>query len=446
MNKGDILEVLIEDMDKDGKGIAYYNKKIIFIPYAIIGETCKIEITKVLSKLYEANLLEVLNESPYRKQPDCNLYPLCGGCQMRHMSYQLEKKVKFNKVKNTITHSAKISDFKMNELISNDIINNYRNKAIIPFAKVNNEIICGMYKGRSHEIISNLNCQIEPRLLEKILIKVKKYLIENNVSIYDETTKNGLFRALMCRKTKDDKYMIVLITTKKYDFSALVNELIKIENIVSIYLNINDLNNNVLLTDNNILLYGKANLKEDILGHKFNVAPNTFLQVNNNMCELLYKEAITLLNPKKDETIIDAYCGMGSITLNVAPYVKQIIGIEVVKSAIDNAIINAKMNGINNAKFILGKCEDKILEIIRSTKVNSIIFDPPRKGCDVSFLNVIKEAKINKIVYISCNVATLARDLNYLKDTYKIVEVTPFDLFPRTSHVETVTLLTHTKN
>ena len=441
MNKGDILEVLIEDMDKDGKGIAYYNKKIIFIPYAIIGETCKIEITKVLSKLYEANLLEVLNESPYRKQPDCNLYPLCGGCQMRHMSYELEKKVKFNKVKNTITHSAKISDFKMNELISNDIINNYRNKAIIPFAKVNNEIICGMYKGRSHEIISNLNCQIEPRLLEKILIKVKKYLIENNVSIYDETTKNGLFRALMCRKTKDDKYMIVLITTKKYDFSALVNELIKIENIVSIYLNINDLNNNVLLTDNNILLYGKANLKEDILGHKFNVAPNTFLQVNNNMCELLYKEAITLLNPKKDETIIDAYCGMGSITLNVAPYVKQIIGIEVVKSAIDNAIINAKMNGINNAKFILGKCEDKILEIIRSTKVNSIIFDPPRKGCDVSFLNVIKEAKINKIVYISCNVATLARDLNYLKDTYKIVEVTPFDLFPRTSHVESICTL-----
>ncbi len=443
MNKGDILEVLIEDMDKDGKGIAYYNKKIIFIPYAIIGETCKIEITKVLSKLYEANLLEVLNESPYRKQPDCNLYPSCGGCQMRHMSYELEKKVKFNKVKNTLTHGAKIADFKMNELISNDIINNYRNKAIIPFANVNNEIICGMYKGRSHEIISNLNCQIEPYLLEKILIKVKKYLIYNNISIYDEITKNGLFRALMCRKTKDDKYMIVLITTKKYDFSALVNELIKIENIVSIYLNINDLNNNVLLTDNNMLLYGKANLTEDILGYKFNVAPNTFLQVNNNMCELLYKEAIALLNPNKDETIIDAYCGMGSITLNVAPYVKQIIGIEVVKSAIDNAIINAKMNGINNAKFILGKCEDKILEIIRSTKVNSIIFDPPRKGCDISFLNVIKETKINKIVYISCNVATLARDLNYLKDIYKIVEVTPFDLFPRTSHVESVVLLIH---
>ena len=441
MNKGDILEVLIEDMDKDGKGIAYYNKKIIFIPYAIVGETCKIEITKVLSKLYEAKLLEVLIESPYRKETDCSLYPLCGGCQMRHMSYELEKKVKFNKVKNTITHGTKIANFKMNELISNDIINNYRNKAIIPFAKNNNEIICGMYKGKSHEIISNLNCHIEPPLLEKILTITKKYLKNNNISIYDETTKNGLFRALMCRKTKYDKYMIVLIVTKKYDFSDLVNELVKINNIVSIYLNINDLNNNVLLTDNNILLYGKTNLTEDILGHIFNVAPNTFLQVNNNMCELLYKEAINLLNPQKNEIIIDAYCGMGSITLNVAPYVKQIIGIEVVKSAIDNAILNAKMNDINNAKFILGKCEDKILETIKSNKIDSIIFDPPRKGCDISFLDVIKEAKIKKIVYISCNVATLARDINYLKDTYKIVEVTPVDLFPRTSHVESITLL-----
>ena len=441
MHSGDILEVLIEDMDKDGKGIAYYNKKIIFIPNALKNEICEIEITKVLSKLIEAKIRKIIKKSPLRLDLDCKIYNECGGCNMRHMSYILEKEVKYNKVKNTIIHQGKQKDFKINDLISNNKLTHYRNKAIIPFAKINGQIICGMYKSKSHEIIDNTFCYIEPKLLKEILEITKKYLEKNNISIYDETTKKGLFRALMCRKTKDEKYMVCLIVTTEFDFKDLIDELIKIPNIISIYLNINDLFNNVLLGNKNKLIYGKPYLLENILNNKFNVSPNTFLQVNNEMCELLYKEAIRMLNLTKEDIIIDAYCGMGSITLNVAPYVKEITGIEVVPSAILDARENAKLNNVENANFILGKCEDKIKDILKIKNVNKMIFDPPRKGCDKLFLDVIKETKIKEIVYISCNVATLARDILYLSDTYKIKEITPVDLFPRTSHVETIVLL-----
>lgn len=441
MKINDELEVLIEGMDKDGRGIAYNNKKIIFIAGALIGEICLIKITKILSKYIEGTLIKVIKETKDRINIDCPIYQSCGGCNMRHMSYELEKTTKYNKVKNTIIHQAKINNFKMNDLISNDNIYNYRNKAIIPFKKENGKIICGMFKANSHEIIDNKKCLIEPILLEKILNIVVNYLEKNNISIYDETTKKGLFRAIMCRKSKYDKYMIVLIATASYDFSNLVNELKEIKEIVSIYLNINDLNNNVLLGNINKLLYGDTYLKEEILNNKYNVSPNSFMQVNNLMTELLYKEVIRLLNPSKEDIVIDAYCGMGSITLSLANKVKEIIGIEVVEAAIINARENAVNNNINNATFILGKCEDKIAEAIKSKNVTKMVFDPPRKGCDKTFLDTIKAAKIKTIVYVSCNVATLARDIACLKDIYKVIEVTPVDLFPRTSHVETIAKL-----
>ena len=441
MKVNDRLEVLIENMDKDGQGIAYYNKKIIFIKGAIIGELCEIEVTKVLKKLIQAKLIKIIKQSEYRRVVDCKIYDKCGGCNLRHLSYELEKEIKSNKVKNTLIHVSKINDFKFNSLISNNQIYYYRNKAIVPFSKIDNKVICGMYEAASHNIIPNTNCLIEPKLLDQILKIVVNYLEENNISIYDETTKKGLFRAVMCRKTKDDSYMVVLITTSNYNFSNLVNKLITIPNIKSIYLNVNESYDNVLLSDNNILIYGNPTISEDILDHQFNVSPNTFLQVNNQMAELLYEEAIRLLNPTKEDTIIDAYCGMGSISLSIADKVKKVIGIEVVESAVEDAKNNAKRNNINNSLFINGKCEDVINEVVKKEKVDAVIFDPPRKGCDKHFLDVIKSTKIPKIVYVSCNVATLARDILYLKDLYDVVEVTPVDLFPRTSHIESVTLL-----
>lgn len=441
MKIGDKLEVLVEGMDKDGKGIAYFNKKIIFIEGAIINEKCEIVITKVLSKLIEAKVIKIITPSPDRLVPDCQIYENCGGCNLRHLSYDLEKKIKKNKVFNTIKHTTKLVNFKMNDIISNNKINHYRNKAIVPFSEVDGKIICGMFKPHSHKIVDNTFCLIEPILLEDILIKIKAYLSQNNISIYDETTKKGLFRAVMCRKTKSDDYMIVLIVTKNYDFSGLVDILKENRQIKSIYLNINDLNTNVLLGNKNILIYGDKTIKENILNHNFLVSPNTFMQVNNKMAELLYTEALRMLGPNLNTTIIDAYCGMGSISLSLASKVKKVIGIEVVESAILDARKNAKLNNITNASFILGKCEDKILEVLTNNKVDAMVFDPPRKGCETSFLEAVIKSKIKRIVYISCNIATLARDIKYLSPYYDLVEVTPVDMFPRTSHVETVALL-----
>ena len=296
-------------------------------------------------------------------------------------------------------------------------------------------------KKKSHDIIDFTKCLIEPSILTSILEKTKAYLIENNISIYDELKHKGIFRAVMLRITKLKEIMLVFVVTKKIDLMPLVLEINKSISLASVYLSINDKKTNVVLSDNNILIYGKKTIVEDILNHKFEVSPNTFLQVNNSQAEKLYSKAIEYLNPTKADNIIDAYCGMGSITLSIAPYVNSIYGIEIVPSAIENAKKNAIANNINNAYFTCGKCEEEIINLINVKPITAMVFDPPRKGCDKVFLDTVKKAGIQRIVYISCNIATCARDSLYLSDRYKVIEATPVDLFPRTSHVESIVLL-----
>ena len=245
----------------------------------------------------------------------------------------------------------------------------------------------------------------------------------------------------MLRITKLKEIMLVFVVTKKIDLMPLVLEIINIIPLASVYLSINDKKTNVVLSDNNVLIYGKTAITEDILGHKFEVSPNTFLQVNHEQTEKLYSKAIEYLNPNKDDNIIDAYCGMGSITLSIAPYVNSIYGIEIVPSAIENAKKNAIANNINNAHFTCGKCEEEIINLINVKPITAMVFDPPRKGCDRVFLDTVKKAGIKRIVYVSCNIATCARDILYLSDKYKVIEATPVDLFPRTTHTETIVKL-----
>ena len=434
-----LREVDIVSYDKDGKGICYIDGKITFVEGALINEKCLVKVFKETKKVNLASLEKVLIKNESRVESDCPYYPLCGGCQLRHINYETEAKVKQDKVYNTIVHQANQKDFKMNDIIKADNLYNYRNKAIIPFQKINKKIVYGMYENKSHNIVSINKCLIEPTLLPNILEEVKLYLEKENISIYDETTKKGIFRGLMLRKNVNNEYLVVLISTVNYDFKDLALILKeKFKEIISIYLNINTLNNNVMLGYDNRLICGEKLIYETILGHKFGVSVNTFLQVNHDQTEKLYQKAIDELNPNSDDIVIDCYCGMGSITLSIAPKVKEIYGIEVVDQAIINAKDNAKLNNITNAYFECGKCEDLILKYVKKHKVTKIVFDPPRKGCEQSFLDVIKESKIKTIVYVSCNVASLARDIKYLSDTYNLISVTPVDLFPRTNHVECV--------
>jgi 23S rRNA (uracil1939-C5)-methyltransferase len=247
----------------------------------------------------------------------------------------------------------------------------------------------------------------------------------------------------MIRHTALNEYMVVLVTTANHDFSELVKYLTSMFPMIkSIYLNINPVKTNVVLSNEYKLLYGRPTITEEILGLKFNVSPSSFMQVNHDQCEALYSKALELADLKPDMNVIDAYCGMGSITLNIAKHVNKVYGIEIVEDAIRNANENKKLNNIENAEFICGKCEEEITKLVNKEKMDVIFFDPPRKGCDINFLNTVISMKIPKIVYISCNIATCARDCKLLLEHgYEIKEVVPVDLFSRTSHVECVVLL-----
>jgi len=440
-------EGIITNYDINGFGVTKLNDKVIFVKNALVGEKVIYKITNELKKYAFAESIKILTKSKNRVKPECIYFKDCGGCDLWHMNYNEEKIVKENKVKMTLKNVIKPTT-KFNNIITSNIYYGYRNKVMLPFSKDEEyDTICGFYKKNTHEVIDVDKCLISSDIANRISYIVKRYLNIFNISIYDEEKHSGIFRELMIRESSINEIMVVFVLTKEYDLSGLIKLLIdEIKDIKSIYYNINDKFTNVVLSDKYIKAYGSDTIYEDILGLKFMVSPASFMQVNHIGCELLYAEALRLARLDKSMNVIDAYCGIGSITLNIARYVNHVYGIEVVLDAIDNAKCNMKLNNIDNATFIHGKCEDEISKLANLDNINIVFVDPPRKGCDESFLATLVKMNINKIVYISCNVSSLARDLAYLsKFGYEVFEVSPVDLFLRTSNVETVVLVTKTK-
>ena len=441
MKLNETYKVNIESFDINGYGVTHIDSKIVFVIGGVVGEEDIIEIINIHKKYAFAKLIKIITPSEMRVEPKCPYYEFCGGCDMMHIPYDEEVKIKEFRVSQTLRGL----EYNMLPIIKADDIYGYRNKVMVPFCKdIDDDILYGFYEKDSHKIVSIDNCLISDDLTNKIINYICKFLNIFHISIYDELSHTGLFKEVMVRHTKLNEYMVVLVTTDNYDFSNLVNYLTKEFNeIKSIYLNINSKKTNVVLSNEYKLLYGNETIVEDILGLKFNVSPSSFMQVNNSQCEKLYSEAIRLANLNKNMNVIDAYCGMGSITLNIAKNVNKVYGIEIVDSAINNANKNKELNNINNAEFILGPCEEKIKELANLTNIDVIFFDPPRKGCDIEFLNTVISMKIPKIIYISCNIATCARDIKILEENgYKLETVRPTDLFPRTLHVESISLIT----
>lgn len=441
MKENETYKVTIESFDINGYGVCHIDSKIVFVIGAVVGEVAIVEIINVHKKYAFAKLKKILVESPLRVDAECPYYEYCGGCDMMHISYQEELKIKEFRVNQTLRGL----DYKIEPIIKADNIYGYRNKVMIPFCKdIDDDVLYGFYKKDSHDVVSIDKCIISDDKTNNIISYINKYLNIFHISIYDEKTHTGLFKEVMVRHTKLNQYMVVLVVTMDYDFSKLIEYLIsEFKEIKSIYLNINDKKTNVVLSNEYKLLYGEPTIVEDILGLKFYVSPSSFMQVNNLQCEKLYSKAIELAKLNKNMNVIDAYCGMGSITLNIAKKVNKVYGIEIVESAINNANNNKKLNNIDNAEFILGPCEEKIKELVNLTNIDVIFFDPPRKGCDIEFLNTVISMKIPKIIYISCNIATCTRDIKILEENgYKLEVVVPTDLFPRTLHVETVCVLT----
>jgi 23S rRNA (uracil1939-C5)-methyltransferase len=438
MKENDIIKLNITDYDSEGLGIAHYENKPVFVDNALPGEVIKARITRITKNLVFADNLEILESSSEREYNICPYYKTCGGCNIMHMKYNLQLKYKTDLVKRTI-HKISGFDPKVNDCILNSNPYEYRNKIIVPFGEENGEIISGFYEAKSHKIVKSNGCMIEPSISRDIISYIKDLIKKYKIEVYKESKNKGIIRNVMLRVSSYNKIMVVLVATKYLpEFKNMAIDINnKFKDCISIYLNINDKITNVVLQDDYRLLFGERYLVENINGLLFNVHPNSFLQINHKQCENLYQKAINYANIKESDVVLDAYCGIGSISLNIAKHAKFVYGIEVVKEAVDNALGNMKLNNITNADFYCGKCEDLIENLVKDKHIDVIVFDPPRKGCDKKFLDTVIRSGIKKIVYISCKTSTFARDIKILCDNgYKILEVTPFDLFSHSIHTE----------
>lgn len=439
------LKGTIESIDYEGLGIARVDGIPTFIENAIDGEEVEFKITEKKKNVMFGKSTKIIKESLDRVKPKCEYYYQCGGCNIMHMDYSKQLKFKKELTINTFNHVGHF-DCLVNDCIGMDIPYNYRNKVQVPFS--NDKV--GFYKKGTHEICDMEKCLCEPEISFQIVNYLKKLFKKYNISSYDEKSKNGIIRHAVIKvsyKYKD--VMLVIVTnSKKRIPNDLINDLLKeFKQIKTIIQNINMKNTNVVLGDEEIVLYGKGYILDGIFDLDFKIASKSFYQINTIQMEKLYQKAIEYASLEKDNVVIDAYSGIGSIALSMAKKVKHVYGIEIVKEAVSNALENKEINKIDNVDFILGPCEDMIKKTVSNKKIDVIIFDPPRKGCDEKFLETIVESKIKKIVYISCNIRTQARDIRYLLDNgYEIIEATPVDMFPNTAHVECVTLLERKKD
>lgn len=446
IKKNEIYEVEIIDNGVAGEGIAKIDNFTIFIPNTIKGEKVKVKILKVLSSHGFGKVEKILEKSEYRKEADCETYSKCGGCVMRHMKYEKTLEIKKNVVINTLKKQG--IDTKVNDVMGMENPYFYRNKLQYPVG-VNNDgkPVMGVFAQRSHRIIETKKCMIQNELLQNIANDIFDFIVENNIPVYDENKRKGQIRHLVLRigiKTNEVMVTIVSNEEKISKEKELIEFLTrKYHEIKTVVKNVNSKNTNVILGNKNIILFGDGYIYDELLGFKFKISPMSFYQVNPIQTETLYATAIKGAELNGDETIFDLYCGIGTIGICASKKIKKLYGIETIPQAIEDAKKNAKENGIENAEFFVGDVEKTLPEFISKNKINAdvIFIDPPRKGCDKTALDMILEISPKKIVYVSCNPATLARDLKLLREKYEIGEVTPVDMFPFTGHVECVGVL-----
>ncbi|WP_294349197.1 23S rRNA (uracil(1939)-C(5))-methyltransferase RlmD [uncultured Clostridium sp.] len=453
-NKEYILDIVAEGYE--GEGIAKVEGYPIFIEGALVGEKVKVKIVKVKKNYAYGKLLEIIEESEEREEPKCSNFKRCGGCSIQHMNYKKQLDFKWERVKDCVSKIGGLSK----ELVKYPLgmeVNpyRYRNKVQLPIGKVHGEVVVGFYAPRSHNIIDIRSCLIQDEVADKVSKITRNWIIKNNIepaTLDGQYNEKGILRHIMIRRGfKTNEVMVVLVVTKKKvpyieEFIELIKE--SIEGIKSIVLNVNPKNTNVILGEECITLYGNDTIQDYIGEFKFNISPLSFFQVNPIQTEVLYGKALELADLSGEETVFDAYCGTGTITLFLSQKAKKVYGVEIIEPAIINARENAKLNGVNNAEFFVGKSEEVIPELIKDgVKADVIVVDPPRKGCDVKLLQAIGETKPERVVYVSCDPSTLGRDLKVLEDVgYKTIEVQPVDMFPQTSHVENVALLIKKEN
>lgn len=446
VKKNDQLTVYIEDLTHDGNGVAKIDGYPLFIQGALPNENVQVHVLKTLKNYGFAKVLEILEPSPDRIEAPCEYFEQCGGCQLQHLSYEGQLKWKENMVRNVMTRIGKI-DAPVLPVKGMDNPWHYRNKSQIPFADSEFGPIAGFYKAKSHEIVDMDRCLIQTTEADVMMSGLKTELTVLGISPYNEGTHQGMLRHVVVRKARaTNEVMVVLITkSRKFPQAGAAIEKIRelVPNVASIVQNINDQKTNVIFGDETITLWGKDVIEDTIGGVRFEISARSFYQVNPEQTEVLYKQALDYADLQGNETVIDAYCGIGTISLFLAQKAKRVMGVEIVPQAIEDAKRNAEINGFTNTYFEAGPAEEVIPRWYKEGKeADVLVVDPPRKGCDEALLTTILAQRPKRIVYVSCNPGTLARDLRILEDGgYKTQEVQPVDMFPHSTHVETVAWL-----
>ncbi|MGG7060032.1 23S rRNA (uracil(1939)-C(5))-methyltransferase RlmD [Clostridium tertium] len=434
----------------EGEGIAKIDGYPIFIEGAILGEKVKALMVKVKKNYAYGKLIEVIEASEERVEPKCRVYKRCGGCTVQHMSYKKQLDYKFERVKDCVSKIGGLDSLLVEYPIGMEKPERYRNKVQLPVGIVKGELSIGFYASRSHNIINLDTCLIQDEVADKVANITRNWMIKFNISaasIDGSFNKNGLIRHVMIRKGfTTNEVMVVLVSTKKDvpNLDRFIEEIKeKIDGIKSIILNVNKENTNVILGQECITLWGEDTITDYIDDFRFNISPLSFFQVNPVQTEKLYSKALEYAGLTGEEIVFDAYCGTGTITLFLSQKAKKVYGVEIIEPAIINARENARINNVDNVEFFVGKSEEIIPELIEKGIIpDVIVVDPPRKGCDIKLLDAIGKAKPKKVVYVSCDPSTLARDLKILEEKgYKTEKVQPVDMFPHTSHVETVVLM-----
>lgn len=452
VQKNKEYDIKIISISNDANGVAKIDNFPIFIPNSAVGDYLKIKVVKVLKNYAFGIIVKILTPSKDRINNDCSVFNQCGGCCYRHISYDAELKIKNQQVIDNFQRIGKL-DAKSNYIIGSEKINNYRNKAQFPVSvDENGKVVAGFYAKRSHRIIPCIDCKLQPQIFNDILSTILDLFNTFHTSIYNETKHTGGIRHIYLRQADfTGEIMVCFVSAKtKLKKSDEICKILteKFPQIKSIVLNFNNTKGNVILGKECCTLYGSDTITDVMCGVKVIISPLSFYQVNKNQAEKLYQKAIEYADLKKDDVLLDLYCGIGTIGLSAVKRVSKLIGVEIIDKAIENAKINAKINNYDNTRFICDDCKGAVKQLNEENiKPDVIIVDPPRKGCDIEVIDSLVEFSPKKIVMISCNPSTAARDCALLQQKgYDLIEYTPFDLFPKTSHIEVVCLLVKNDN
>ena len=443
----DIIQIKIDKIVFGGEGLGYYNGFAVFVPMSIPEDELEIEIISV-KKTYARGLIKnIIKASPERIDSHKFTFEDFYGCDFAMLKYESQLKYKKLMVEEVMRKIAGLPDIEISDVLASEDVYNYRNKIIEPFSVYGNKIITGFFKRKSHEVFEVDENILNSKLGNRIIKELKEILNKNKISVYNEITHKGLLRNVMIRTNSNNEAMLVLIINSNKITENIKNLLFrlreKIDEIKSIYISLNSKKTNTVIGEKNIFIYGEESIKENLNGIEFHISPTSFFQINVKQAKRLYDIAINFFDNIDDKYIVDAYSGTGTIGMIMAKKAKKVYAIEIVKSASEDGEKTAKENGIENIEFINGPVEKELVNLINANKrIDTIIFDPPRKGLEASIIDKVAELNLKEVVYISCNPSTFARDVKLFSEKgYVLKKLQAVDMFPQTSHIETVALL-----